>query len=106
MNDTSHRDVSAGDLVDAVHVSVELGSVLLAVVAVVGDEQQGVDHLVQQRLDQVTARPQRQQRPAQTDRAQTGGRLVGAHAGAAARTDRQTDIRRPGTPPAMDKLLL
>ena len=74
---------------------------LLSVVDVVGDEQEGVDHLMQQGLHQVTARPQGEQGPAQADRAQTGGGLVGADPGTADgrggsdQRRRQTSIVRP-----------
>ena len=81
-----YRDVGAGDLVDAVHVPVELWPVLLPVVAVARDEQQGVDHLVEQRLNQVTARPKREQWPTEANRAQARGRMVRAHSGAPADT--------------------
>ena len=48
--------------VDPVHVLVKLRSVRFAIVRVAGDEEQRMNHLVDQRLDQILSRSQLQQR--------------------------------------------
>lgn len=51
-----NRDFRPAGLIDSVHVFAELRPVPVPVSVVLRDEQQGVDHLVQERLDQVFTR--------------------------------------------------
>ncbi len=86
------RDLCAGLLVDPVHVAVECWPVAIVVVVAVGDEEVGVDHLVQERLHQVRSRPQLEQGHAQPDGAVPGAALVAAHAGAQRHPGRPTHL--------------
>lgn len=56
-----HRNLGSSILVDPVHVRVEGGPVAIVVVVAVRDEQVRVDHLVEESLDEVLARPQLQE---------------------------------------------
>ena len=57
----TRKTSSTCGLVYPVHMFVELRSVTVVVVVVVGDEQEGVDHLVEEGLHQVLPRAQLQQ---------------------------------------------
>ena len=64
-------DVGPRLSVNPVHVLVKLWAVSIPVPVVIGYEEVGVDHLVQERLDKVLPRPQLQKRNRQADGAET-----------------------------------
>ena len=76
-------DVCAGHLIDPMHVVLELGAMSVSVDDSGREEQVAVDHLVQQRLDQVSSRAKFQQWLTQANGGESGNAVEGADAGAA-----------------------
>lgn len=60
-------DVGVGLAIDAIHVGLELEPVRAAIFEVAREIQIGVDHFVEQRVDEVASRPKLEQRLAESN---------------------------------------
>ena len=92
-------DAGPGGRVDPVHVLVELGPVTVVVVIVVGDEEEGVDHLVQQRLHQVLPGPEFQERDGDPDGAEPLSGRIPADTSAGVHPGRPAHLAHHQLPP-------